>query len=402
VRLTRDLTHADATAVIADFVGSVCGLPLEEVVAINGTTRFDAAGLGLDSLTRLQLAAAVASFFRLHESELEDELLRRRSVSEWADTVVRGWAEGSKCLTFLTSGTTAERIPCIQHWDLLAQELAVHAEMFATRRRVVGLVGARHIYGFLFCTLLPRWLGVPFVDARNIAPAGLATFARPGDLFVGFPLRWELIAPDSVWPPEVVGITSTGPIAAATITALRAQGLAQMVEIYGSTQTGGVGWRDTTTDPLRLYAHWSLRGDGQLQRANPHAPGPPLVFEAPDVLALRAGGFEVLRRRDGAIQVAGVNVSCAQVAARLAELPWVAECAVRLMRADEGSRLKAFVVLAQAMTPVAARTALRAWAGQHLSAAEIPTQLTLGAALPRDSHGKLTDWSDHQPPEAPV
>ena len=110
MRLTRDLTHADATVVIADFVGSVCGLPLEEVAAINGSTRFDAAGLSLDSLTRLQLAAAVANFFRLHESELEDELLRRRSVSEWANTVMRGWAEGSKRLTFLTSGTTGERI----------------------------------------------------------------------------------------------------------------------------------------------------------------------------------------------------------------------------------------------------------------------------------------------------
>lgn len=225
------------------------------------------------------------------------------------------------------------------------------------------------------------------------APAGLAGLTRPGDLVVGFPLRWELAAPDVGWPPGVVGVTSTGPIAQATLRRLRAQGLERMVEIYGSTQTAGVAWRDKPTEPLRLYAYWSLREDGKLLRADPDLAAPPRVFEAPDVLALRPGGFEVLRRHDGAVAVAGVNVSCAQVAARLAEHPYVADCTVRAMRAAEGSRLKAFVVLAPAITPAAARPALRAWATQHLSAPETPTSLTFGATLPRDPHGKLADWS---------
>ena len=234
---------------------------------------------------------------------------------------------------------------------------------------------------------------MPFVDARVSAPAGLAGLTRPGDLVVGFPLRWELAAPDVGWPPGVVGVTSTGPIAQATLRRLRAQGLERMVEIYGSTQTAGVAWRDKPTEPLRLYAYWSLREDGKLLRADPDLAAPPRVFEAPDVLALRPGGFEVLRRHDGAVAVAGVNVSCAQVAARLAEHPYVADCTVRAMRAAEGSRLKAFVVLAPAITPAAARPALRAWATQHLSAPETPTSLTFGATLPRDPHGKLADWS---------
>ena len=70
-------------------------------------------------------------------------------------------------------------------------------------------------------------------------------------------MRWELAAPLCQWPEDVTGVTSTGPIAAATITALRQRGLARMVEVYGSSETGGVAWRDNPADPLQL-CQWSL------------------------------------------------------------------------------------------------------------------------------------------------
>ena len=393
--MIRHLTSADAQAVIVDLVGAELSLAPTELAAINASTRLDADGadgLGVDSLALLNLAARVAAFFRLHESELEDELLRRRSVGDWAATVMRAWAHGSRSITFTTSGSSGTPTHCTHPWATIAQELDAQAALFAGRQRVVGLVGPRHIYGFLFCVLLPRWLGVPFVDGRGAAPAGLASASRPGDLLVGFPMRWDLAAPWGQWPADVTGVTSTGPITAATVTALRQRGLGRMVEVYGSSETGGVAWRDNPASALQPYPHWSLNSDGSLARADAEVPGLMHRVEAPDALSARAGGFDVTGRRDGAVQVAGSNVFCTHVARVLAEHPDIRACTVRLMSAHEGARLKAFLVMGAGVAEETLRRALRPWMQARLSAAEIPASIVFGDALPRNSHGKLTDW----------
>lgn len=391
--MIRQLTPADAQAVIADLVGAELGLAPAELAVITAQTRLDADGVGIDSLGLLKLAASVSTFFRLHESELEDELLRRRSIGDWAATVMRGWEHGSRSITFTSSGTSGVPMHCSHPWAFVAQELDAQAALFADRQRVVGLVGSRHIYGFLFCVLLPRWLGVPFVDGRGAAAAGLASVSRPGDLLVGFPMRWELAAPTGRWPKDVTGVTSTGPISAATIAALRQRGLNRMVEVYGSSETGGVAWRENPADPLRPYPHWSLADDCTLLRADPEVPGITHRVVSPDKLSARAGGFDVTGRRDGAVQVAGSNVSCAHVASVLGEHPDIVSCAVRLMGAHEGSRLKAFVVVRSGVVEETLGPQLRRWMQARLSTAEMPANIVFGDALPRNAYGKLADWT---------
>lgn len=390
--MTHELASSDVQAVIADLAGVALDLPPLAVSAINAATRLDGDGLGADSLALLDLAASVSTFFRLQESELEDDLLRRHTAGDWTATVLRGWAHGSRQITFATSGSTGVPTLCTHTWAGISQELDAQATLFAGRTRVLGLVGPRHIYGFLFCALLPRWLGVPFVDIRSTAPTALASVARGGDLVVGFPLRWDLAAPNGNWAPDVVGATSTGPINPATVAALRAQGLARMVEIYGSSETGGIAWRDEPSGVLHPYPHWSLRPDGQLERADPVEPGRTELIEPPDILAARKDGLDVVGRRDGKVQVAGTNVSCARVAAVIAEHPDVQACAVRSMRSDEGARLKAFIVLTETAVEDRTRTALRTWMRSRLSTPETPAHIVFGCTLPRDAHGKLADW----------
>jgi long-chain acyl-CoA synthetase len=390
--MTHALTFGDIQAVIADMAGAVLGLAPAEIISINAATRLDAEGLGLDSLARLDLATSVSTFFRLHESELEDDLLRRRTVGDWTASVMHGWAHGSHRITFATSGSTGVPVLCTHTWSSIVQELDAQARLFAGRQRVLGLVGPRHIYGFFFCALLPRWLGVPFVDIRASSPKGLVGIARIGDLVVGFPLLWDLAVPSGSWVQDVVGATSTGPINPATVMALGEQGLARMVEIYGSSETGGIAWRDQPTDVLHPYPHWSLRSDGRLERADAEIPGKMQVIEPPDILAARNDGFDVVRRRDGKVQVAGTNVSCAHVAAVLSEHPDISACAVRPMQAHEGARLKAFIVLAGRANADAVRTELRMWMRSRLTTAETPMDIVFGSALPRDGLGKLADW----------
>jgi hypothetical protein len=71
-------------------------------------------------------------------------------------------------------------------------------------------------------------------------------------------------------------------------------------------------------------------------------------------------------RIDQAVQVGGTNVFPAYVAEVLAMHPGVAQCAVRLMRPDEGTRLKAFVVAAEGCAPAPLRAELASWLAERL------------------------------------
>ena len=103
--------------------------------------------------------------------------------------------------------------------------------------------------------------------------------------------------------------------------------------------------------------------------------------------------FRLVGRRDGAVQVGGVNVIPGQVSVALMRHPAVAEIAVRPMRPDEGSRLKAFVVpAANAPAHDELRAELHRFAISTLASAERPGAYRFGPALPCTEEGKLADW----------
>ena len=100
--------------------------------------------------------------------------------------------------------------------------------------------------------------------------------------------------------------------------------------------------------------------------------------------------FVVNGRRDGAVQVGGVNVFPARVRDALLAHAGVADAAVRL-EADTG-RLKAFVVPAGGEDGDALLDDLDRWCGDRLSAPERPRRFALGGALPVNAMGKPADW----------
>jgi acyl-coenzyme A synthetase/AMP-(fatty) acid ligase len=105
--------------------------------------------------------------------------------------------------------------------------------------------------------------------------------------------------------------------------------------------------------------------------------------------------FRPSGRIDGAVQVGGTNVFPSYVAEVLAMHPGVKEAAVRPMRPDEGSRLKAFVVPAEASGEAglaSLRSELLGWCAARLSTPERPAAISFGARLPRQASGKPADW----------
>jgi long-chain acyl-CoA synthetase len=357
--------------------------------------RLDGQGLGLDSLERLSVASALNETLHLHESGVEDLLLVRRSFGEWTDLAGLGLDHASQRLTFRTSGSGGVPKPCTHALDALQQEVDFLAAMFEGRQRVFSAVPAHHIYGFLFTVLLPaRWPGVVVEDARLLTPQALAARLAPGDLLVSHPTHWALMARHAGrLPPGVVGVSSTAPCPAAVASALSDQGLQRLVQVYGSSETAGIGWRDGPADPYRLMPHWSRpAGDGShLQRCQPD--GSQVEQDVQDRLDWCGDTqFHVAGRRDEAVQVGGVNVFPERVRQVLLAHPHVKEAAVRRMTPEEGERLKAFVVPQDGVDRQAMPQALDGWVTRHLTAPERPKAYAVGDCLPVNAWGKATDW----------
>ncbi len=354
--------------------------------------------LGVDSLELLALATALAEALHLHESGIEDYLLARRTLGDWVDIAHAGLDRFSGQLTFRTSGSSGVPKACPHPLAGLLQESSQHARQFAGRRRILSAVASHHIYGFLFNLLLPPALGLDadaVLDIRGSSPAWLARGARAGDLVIGHPAFWQAVGRTLPrLPPDVIGVTSTAPCPDAVSAAVEAAGLVRLVHIYGSSETAGIGWRDSRHEPYRLFDHWSFPAggaDGLLRRM---PDGSQQAVACQDRLdPVGQDRFRVGGRHDDAVQVGGINVFPARVAAVLCRHPQVAQAAVRLMRPDEGSRLKAFVV---PRTEVADATVFLAdltrWIDSQLAVPERPKAIRLGARLPVSASGKSADW----------
>ena len=262
-------------------------------------------------------------------------------------TIDKLWDQTS--LHFSTSGSTGQPKILRQDMGWLVQEARFHANLLREGRRVVSMVPACHIYGFLFTVLMPDFLNIPVVDLEAPALGALVNILKPGDILVSFPFLWKKFSEIELSYPEgITGVTSTGPCPSEIILRALSNGLSRMVEIHGSTETGGLGYRLDPTSPYRLMDFWLAPPvKGMLHRVHPSG-GEPTPFALPDRLEWQTERlYRPVGRKDLAIQIGGVNVYPERVRQVLTGHPLVEDAAVRPMRPEEGDRLKAFIVPAR-------------------------------------------------------
>lgn len=341
----------------------------------------------LDSLDQLTVARPISEFFELEKAGIEQYLLRYHRLDQWSALICESLELGELThLWFRSGGTTGESRLVSQSIAHLSAETARISKLVAGSKRVVSLVPLNHIYGFIWGPLLSDQLGVPLIhgpEALSIAHQGL----RNGDLLVAMPEWWhylgQLRAPI---PKRVTGVTSTAPCPAQVIESALERGLDSMIEVYGSSETAGIGWRNDIRRAFQLFDHWHRQDNDHIVSVEGG------VYWLPDEVKWDTDrSLCPVRRRDGAIQIAGTNVWPDRVRAFIEQHPRVSACAVRPMETAQGKRLKAFFVPVDACADDVS-TELQAWINARLPPAERPVQLTQGKRLPRNPMGKLCDW----------
>ena len=277
----------------------------------------------------------------------------------------------------------------------------------------------QHIYGLLFRVLWPLAAGRPFAAERLVFNEEIALRIAGPAVLVASPAHLRRL-PDALdWSAARAGLrgvfSSGGPLppeAAESVLALL--GVAP-VEVYGSSETGGVAWRQRARhgDTWQALPGIDFRiADGELCVRSPHLPDRAWWHTADRATPAGDGmdGFELHGRADRIVKIEEKRVSLTAMEQRLAARDDVAEARV-LMLGEERPDVDANgVVVAHAARPavVAALTeagraklqrigkpALVAELREALLAAvdrvALPRRWRFVEALPVNAQGKSTE-----------
>ncbi|HEX7911112.1 MAG TPA: AMP-binding protein [Paraburkholderia sp.] len=311
-------------------------------------------------------------------------------------------------LTLYTSGSSGRPKPI--HKTLAQFNAEVHT-LEAQWGALVGdatmlaSVPHHHIYGLLFRVLWPLAAGRAFDRALSVEPLHLQTQIDQcgATVVVSTPAqlsRWPgLPGFTALTPAPRAFFSSGGPLSPEAARDYAAAYDAAPLEIYGSTETGGIAWRrQDQTDAWQPMAGIEVRRDedGALNVRSPHLDHAGW-HRTDDKIAFDANGrFRLQGRLDRVLKLDGKRVSLPELEARIALHPYVAQAAIVPLEGVSRERLGALVALTEAGSEalrdegrVALAQILRRHLVDYFDVVVLPRHWRFRVTLPFDARGKL-------------
>lgn len=315
-------------------------------------------------------------------------------------------------LVVFTSGSTGEPVAIEKPRRCLDRELAALERVFGPRvagAAFLATVPHQHYYGLLFRTLMPLVAGRPVLGtqlklpeevARACALAGPSVLVSSPALLkrlAGSPTALETFAPVREHWRAV--FSSGGPLPWDAVWRSQAALGQSPCEVFGSSETGGVAWRQRQNEDQPWLALPGVEtsveeGSFRLRVRAPHLAEDGWMATQ-DRATLVEGGFRLLGRADRVAKVEEKRVSLTALEKRLEAHPAVAEAKVLVLEGQREElaavlRLRAGaapVDLAQRRTLLAE---LRTGLAEAFEAVTQPRRWRLVDEWPADELGKVT------------
>ena len=318
------------------------------VASWTGETPIGPGGLGLgDGDERRACEGRIRRFFNL----VDVSTAPAEIIGDWAHIVARAVLGRMTAFAFTAAGRDSATESSVHPADDIYADAPATANLLYGRRRLVSFVSPHSLMGFVTTTLTANLQGVPHLDARLIAPDALAGRLAFGDVVVATPTLWRYLMREGVAAPDNAMAVSFGePLAPELASDLRKAGFGALRELYGSTETGVLAWRDSPGEPFVLFDHWTRSKTGLARR---RASGELRDVAAMDAIEWTSERlFRLGGRRDGAVQVGAVNVIPERIAAVIAGHRAIDACRIEVMREKGGvNRLVARIVLKRGVVP---------------------------------------------------
>ena len=307
-------------------------------------------------------------------------------------------------LSLCTSGSSGEPKRIDKTLVQLANEVQALEQLWGAELGsacMIGSVAAQHIYGLLFRVLWPLCAGRPFVRRQLPFPEDLQRASReyPAFAWVASPALLKRMGDNLDWPAlsQVSRVFSSGGALPAEAAHSLQQRLGQWpTEIFGSSETGGIAWRQGASlwQPF-AGVQLSQDADGALLIASTYLPEGHVEHSA-DAARIEADGrFELLGRLDRIVKLEEKRISLPMLEQALASHAWVSEARLGVVQENRAS-LGAVLVLSEAGLQALRNggrrhltQTLRQHLSQHCEALALPRRWRLLRQLPLNAQGKL-------------
>ncbi len=270
---------------------------------------------------------------------------------------------------------------------------------------VVSTVPHHHIYGLLFRLLWPLSAGRVFDAVTCIDPNTLKQrLQRFGStVLVSSPAQLarlpQLISLTSLKPTPNIIFSSGGPLPLLAATEFQRQLNQTPVEIFGSTETGGIAWRRQTASDMWTplpQVEVDRDEDGALLLRSPFL-NDDQPFCMSDAIELCEGGrFRLKGRLDRIVKIEEKRLSLPEMEHQLSSHPWIA-AATAIVLNGKRQRIGAVVVLnaagQQQLAVLGRRNTiqqLRHHLSAHFEILLLPRHWRFIDELPLNKNGKLT------------
>ncbi|WP_095192214.1 acyl-CoA synthetase family protein [Pseudomonas sp. Irchel 3A7] len=307
-------------------------------------------------------------------------------------------------LSLCTSGSSGEPKRIEKNLRQLINEVEALEQLWGADLGpacIIGSVATQHIYGLLFRVLWPLCAGRPFVRKQLAFPEDLQRASRlhPAFAWVASPALLKRMGDNLDWRAlsTVRRVFSSG----GALPAEAAQSLHERLhqwptEIFGSSETGGIAWRQGH-DLWQPFADVALSQDkdGALLITSPYLPAGHVEHTADAAKIAPDGRFELLGRLDRIVKLEEKRISLPMLEQALTAHDWVAEARLGVVQENRAS-LGALLVLSEAGLHALRNQGrrgltetLRQHLSQHCEALALPRRWRLLRQLPLNAQGKL-------------
>lgn len=311
----------------------------------------------------------------------------------------------TQALILFTSGSTGNPEPVAKSFAQLEAEIAALESQWGRQLEgatISASVSHHHIYGLLFRLLWPLCARRPLLARERDYWEELADDARTHQplAIVSSPAHLSRIPPLD-WPAHLAAVFCSGaPLMTADALVAKDRLGCAITEVYGSTETGGIAWREQDKS-----SDWAcLPGvevaleveESRLQVRSPHLPNGDWYTSADRASLDVSGRFSLCGRIDRIAKVGGKRISLSAIERILEQQPGVIQARLVLLP-ERGDRLGAVVVLDNEGNKLlvdqgknAINQQLKAALETGVDRVAIPRYWRYLGELPRNRQGKTT------------
>ncbi|MCZ4337918.1 AMP-binding protein [Shewanella colwelliana] len=311
-------------------------------------------------------------------------------------------------LLLFTSGSSGQPKAIEKTIAQLDAEVTVLESTFAAHLpqcSVIATVSHQHIYGLLFKILWPLAASRPFLSDLVEYPETLTYYTNlfPNLCLISSPAQLSRL-PDALEhqpqmrSPSLV-FSSGGPLSFQAANDISHCYGKPPIEVYGSTETGGIAYRRQSVEnqAWRTFASHRIhqdQQDGALLLKSPYLDTSQWL-KCDDKISLTGDGeFQLLGRLDRIVKIEEKRLSLAQMEDLLVAHPFVAEAVLAVLEQPR-TLLGAAIVLSplgqeqlEAEGKLAINNQLKAHLLTQFERVTLPKRWRYPAALPSDNQGK--------------